>query len=62
MATARKSRFGVGLLLLLVGGCNAVRWQSAGLKDGFEMAGYFSLSVVLIVFGLWLMFRRTSRD
>lgn len=62
MSAARKGKFGVGLLLLLLGGCNAVRWKSAGLSNGIEIATYFSVSVVLVLIGLWLMLRKTSQD
>jgi hypothetical protein len=58
MAIARKGRFGVGLLLVLLGGCNAVRWREAGLNGGAEMGGYFALSAVMIVAGLWFIFRK----
>jgi len=57
---AGKSKFGIGLLLVLLGGCNAARWQSAHLDGGAEMAGYFSISVVLIFIGVALMFRKTG--
>jgi hypothetical protein len=62
MLAARKSKFGIGLLLLLLGGCNAVRWQSADLKNSGEMAGYFGLSILMAAVGLWLMCRKTSQD
>jgi len=58
MAIARKGRFGVGLLLILLGGCNAARWQEAGLNGGSEMFGYFFVCFVMVVAGLWFIFRK----
>jgi hypothetical protein len=60
VAAVRKNRFGIGVLLLLLGGCNALRWRTADLKGDAEMAGYFSWSILLAAVGVWLMFRKTA--
>ena len=60
MAIGRKSKFGIGLLLVLLGGCNAARWQSAHLDGGIEIGTYFIVSAVMLLFGFWLMFRKTG--
>ena len=60
MTKAKKSKAGVGLLLILLSGCNAARWRSAGLDGGIEIATYFGVSVILFLTGLWLIFRKTG--
>lgn len=60
MAIGRKSKFGIGLLLVLLGGCNAARWQSAHLDNDQQAAGYFFFCAMLLLIGFWLMFRKTG--
>jgi hypothetical protein len=62
MAAGRKSKAGVGVLLILMGGCSAARWQSANLQNGGEAFGYFSFSIALLALGIWLIFRKTGQQ
>ena len=62
MKKSKGPRIGVGILLMLMSIASIANSGSNPPVGTFEKAGYYTFSFVIFVAGVWLIFRKGSRQ